>query len=157
VADFLIALGILVILGVGVTFVVRKNSSREERRRAKAISDANGRHEPLSEEEREHADAIHEIVQEARTGDLPKYRDERRPTVREVARKYRRPAKHSAKRPPKSKVVKTALDGPIRGELAPAVMLPGPTPAWDLESFTGSWTTGDLAKLIADAKAGASL
>lgn len=154
--DLLIALGILALLGVGVYVLRAKSSSREERRRAKAIADANGRHEPLTDEEREHADAIHEIVQEARTGDLPKYVDApRRPTVREVARKYRRPAKHSAKRLPKTRS-SNPLTGPLPPQMEQTVMLPGPPPAWHLESFTDRWTKDEIDVILAKGKAGAS-
>ncbi len=154
--DVLIAFGILLLLGVGVTVVVRKSGSKEERRRAKAIADANGRrHDPLSDEEREHADAIHEIVQEARTGDLPKYVEPRRPTVRDIARKYRRPAKHSAKRLPKTRS-SNPLTGPLPQQLEPTVMLPGPPPAWHLESFTDRWTKDEIAGILAQGRAGAS-
>lgn len=146
--DTLIAIAV-VFIGAGVVaLLVHKSRTKEERHRAKAIADANGRrHDPLTEEEQRHADAIHEIVQEARTGELPKYRDPTRPTFRDTVRRYRRSGKHSAKRPapPGSKPVKsvkTALTGPLPAELAPAVMLPGVIPHIDIDTFTGEWAAG---------------
>jgi len=111
----------------------------------------------MSAEEEEHAAAIHEIVQEARTGDLPRYRDPAGTNaVREALRRYRRPGKHSAaRRLPKSKPATTALDGPTPARLEQAVMLPGPTPALDLETFSGTWSRAELDAILARGKAGA--
>lgn len=137
-----IALGILGLAVGALVYGVVKSGTKEERRRAKAIAEASGpSHVPLKPEEQELADAWHEDVQEYRTGELPKYVDApRRPTVREVARKYRHKPSHSAKRLPKSKSApKTALDGPLPRELAMPVMLPGPIPTTDIADFTGEW------------------
>jgi hypothetical protein len=153
----LIAFGILVLLGVVAALVLRKGGSKEERRRAKAIADANGRrHDRLPEDEQQLADAWHEDVQEARTGDLPKYVEPRRPTVRDIARKYRRPAKHSAKRLPKTRS-SNPLTGPLPAELERPVMVPANQPKLvDIGGFTESWTRREIADILARGKAGVS-
>lgn len=128
--------------------------SKEERGRQRSIAAASAPLHglPVAPEDRELVEAHHEIVVEYRTGELPKIVDTpRRPTVREVARKYRRPARHSAKRLPK-KQVRDALNGPLPDELSPAVMLPGPPPALQLDSFTTGWTKAELDRILANAK-----
>jgi hypothetical protein len=114
--------------------------SKEERGRQRSIAAATAplHGVPLSPEDAELVAAHHEIVVEYRTGEIPKIVDPpRRPTVREVARKYRRRPKHSVKRHalPKSRP-RDPLSDPLQGELEQTVMLPGPPPAWHLESFT---------------------
>lgn len=154
-ADFVIALGVAILLGVGITSWVRRGGGKTERRRAKAIVAATARrHAPLSDEEQEHAEEIHAIVEEYRTGELPKVVEPRRPSVRDVARKYRRPAKHAARKVPKSKRF-DPLTSPMP-VTEKAVMLPARAPQpWDLGGFTDQWTTADVERMVAQAKAGA--
>jgi hypothetical protein len=144
-ADFLIGLGLAVLLGVGVLAWTRRGGGKNERRRAKAIADATSRrHEPLNADEQEHAEEIHAIVEEYRTGELPKVVEPRRPSVREVARKYRRPGKHAATKLPKSKRF-DPLTSPMT-VTEKAVMLPATPPVpWELESFTSEWAAGSRA------------
>jgi hypothetical protein len=157
-SDFLIAAGVAVLLGVGFYLVKRKSGTKEERRRAKATRDATvRRHAPMTEEEQELADAWHEDVQQARTGDLPKYRDPSATrAVRDAVRRYQRKGKHSTHRVPKGKPAASPLDGPLPAQLEQTVMLPGPAPAWHLESFSTSWTKAEIADIVAKGKAGAS-
>lgn len=135
--ETLIAFAILVGLGLGVWLLNRRLAGREERRRAKSAAAASAAaHFRLKPAEQEHADAIHEIVQEARTGDLPKIVDRPKlPTVRETVRRYRRKPSHSAKRLPKTRPA-DPLTGRLPRELEAPVMLPGPPPSFVLESFT---------------------
>jgi hypothetical protein len=138
VADLLITLGILTLLGVGVIVVYRART-KQERRRKKAIADATGRHAPLlNAEEQKLADEWRADVEKVRTGELPRITDEpKRPKVLEVARRYRRPAKHSARRVPRTRArTDDALTGPLPAQLERPVMVPSTPPAWRLESFT---------------------
>lgn len=142
-ADLLIGLGLAVLLGIGAFAWTRRGGGKNERRRAKAIADATSRrHEPLNADEQEHAEEIHAIVEEYRTGDLPRVRvrAEKPLTVRDVARKYARRSKHSARRVPKSKRF-DPLTSPLPLTEKP-VMLPARQPEIDLETFTGEWEAG---------------
>lgn len=143
-ADFLIGLGVCVLLGISVTLLVRRGGGKVERRRTKAIAEATGRrHDPLPLHEQEHAEEIHALVEEYRTGDLPRVRvrADKPLTVRDVARKYARRSKHSARRVPRSKRF-DPLTSPLP-VTEKAVMLPAvQPPPWQLDSFTGEWAAG---------------
>jgi|SRR6185369_2437462 len=155
-ADFLITLGV-VLLGVAAFAWTRRGGGKTERRRAKSEADANTRkHEPLTADEQEHAEEIHAIVQEYRTGELAKVVEPRKPTVRDIARKYRRPAKHSAAKLPKTPKSKRfdPLTSPMPVTEKP-VMLPAQQPQIDIDSFTQGWSRGDVDRMVAKAKAGA--
>jgi hypothetical protein len=157
VANTLIALGILLGLAVGAILVYRART-KQERRRRKAIADATGRHEPLNADEQKLADAWREDVEKVRTGELPRITDEpRRPRVQEIARRYRRPAKHSARKVPRTKTrTDDALSGPLPAQLERPVMVPARPPSWQLESFTTGWTKREINHILDRHKAGTS-
>jgi hypothetical protein len=157
-ADFLIALGIATLLGCGITVLVRRGGGKTERRRTKAIAEATGRrHDPLPQHEQEHAEEIHALVEEYRTGDLPRVRirADKPLTVRDVARKYARRSKHSARRVPRSKRF-DPLTSPLP-VTEKAVMLPARQPQpWHLGEFTEArWRVGDVDRMVAEQKASA--
>lgn len=141
-SDWLIGSAALALALGTLVFLIRKSGTKEERRRAKAIEDSRVRRTPVKANEQPLVDAWKQDVEEVRkenaTGEIPKYRDDpKRPTVREVARKYRRSGKHATHagrvRRPKAP---DPLSGPLPRELEQTVMLPPAPPAWHLESFT---------------------
>ena len=143
--DLLIALGLAILLGVVITSVVRRGGGPAERRRAKSETEAKTRrHDVLKPHEQEHAAEIHAMVVEARTGDIPRYVEPRKPSVRDIARKYARKPKHGARKVPKSKRF-DPLTSPMP-VTEQAVMLPATPPVpWELESFTSEWAAGSRA------------
>lgn len=166
-ADLLIALGILALLGVGVYVVVRKSGTepKDERdpeqprnvERGHARSEAEAaKDEPLSPAEQEEAADLVAFLDEIGTGEQPL-----------VLAFDADPL--SAPIPEDRAVADPCLfDEVTAGWLSlftwtlpadPAVpfssvQISEPAPL-ELESFTGTWTTGELAKLIDAAKAGA--
>lgn len=155
-ADLLIGCGIAALLGVAVVVYRLRGGGPAERRRARAVIEATTRrHAPMKPAEAEHAAEIHALVEEYRTGELPKIVEPRKPTVRDLARKYRRPAKHGARKVPRSRRF-DPLTGPVTGPMEKAVMLPGRQPQLlDLGGFTEEWRAGDVDRMVAKAKAGA--
>jgi hypothetical protein len=149
-SNVLIASAILGLLSLGA-FLVLKSRTKEERRRKQSIAEAAGPHHvPLTEDEQTHADEIHAIVEEQR-----RYRDRRtRSPLQEAVRRYRRQPKHGVRRVPQTKP-RDALSAPLRGPLEQTVMLPGPAPKWELESFTQGWTAEEIAGIVAKGKAAA--
>jgi hypothetical protein len=143
-ADFLIAAGLAILLGVGVTVLVQRGGGKAERRRTRAIADASGaRHEPLAEGEQEHAEEMRALAEEHRTGEQRIVRKQQHLTsVTAIARRYARKPKHAKAKLPKSKRF-DPLTSPLSGPLEKPVMLPDRQPQpWDLESFTGEWNAG---------------
>jgi len=155
VADSLITLGV-VLLGVAAYAWTRRGGGKTERQRAKSEAAANTRrHEPLTADEQEHAEEIHAIVQEYRTGELARVVEPRKPTVRDIARRYSRKPKHGVRKVPRSKRFDPLTD-PMPVTEKP-VMLPGPVPKpTNLGEFTEArWRVGDVDRWVAEQKAGA--
>lgn len=145
-ADFLIALGVAVLLGCGITVLVRRGGGKTERRRSKAIAEAAGaRHDPIPEDEQEHAEDMRVLASEHRTGELRIVRKQQHlSSVTAVARKYARKPKHGVRKVPKSKRF-DPLTSPMP-VTEKAVMLPATQPVpWELESFTSEWAAGSRA------------
>jgi hypothetical protein len=125
-----------------------------ERGRARSIAAASAplHGEELPPEDQALADAHHEIVVEWRTAEQPtvpaftRKHLYRPPTPRQLAAMRARIAA------PAQRFAADPLSAPLATELSPAVELPGPAPAWRLESFTESWTAADLARILANAK-----
>jgi hypothetical protein len=144
---------------LGIWLWIRKSGTKEERRRAKAIADATARrHEQLSEDEQVQAEEMHALADEHRTGEQRIVRKQQHlSSIAAVARRYRRPAKHSARKlpkPPKSKRF-DPLTSPLRGQLEKPVMLPDapPEPFLNGEFTEARWHVGDIDRWVAQAKA----
>lgn len=132
---------------LGIWLWIRKSGTKEERRRAKAIAAATARrHEQLSDDEQVQAEEMHALAGEHRTGEQRIVRKQQHLTsIAAVARRYRRPAKHSARKLPKPGKSKQfdPLTSPLRGQLEKTVMVPAQQPApWFPADFTGEWEAG---------------
>lgn len=130
---------------------------RWERGRARSIAAASAplHGDVLPPDEQALADAHHELATEWRTGEQPVVR----PVRRQVA--VRRPARWqrvaTARRRLAARAAADPLSAPIAVPLERPVFTAGlvePAP-WDLESFTQQWETGEIARIVDEARAGA--
>lgn len=134
-----------------------------ERNRARSIAKASAplHGVVLPPDEREHADAIHEHVVEWRTAELPMVPTARRRHLYRPPSQRQLEAMRRRRLAPVRAFASDPLSAPLVGPLAPAVIAASvpvsPAPAaWLLESFTTGWSRADIARMVADAKAGAA-
>lgn len=172
-----------VIGGMAVAYLVHrvcKNGTKEERRRAKAITDATARrHEVLAPEEQKLADAWHEDIQDARarTDEYPvvpvvrKRHVYRPPSQRQLDAARARllaPVRHFAADPlaapipgrhrfEEPELFGGAVEEWFARKAEPAFpTLPAEPEPWLLGGFTDTWSVGDVARMVERAKAEAS-
>lgn len=153
--------GVAVVLRLGPVVVRRVAAGPLERGRARSIAAASAplHSLPVAAADREHVDAVHDMLVESRTDEQPIVTRVRRRSVQRPPSQRQLDVIRARRLKPRQDFAADPLSAPLAGPLAAPVLLSSvrswePEP-WHLESFTQGWTSADIERLVAEAKAGA--